>query len=270
MYRQLLKDMDEIFDPDFFSEKVMREITATYLTSEAQRAEDIILYKLLSHIENGSYVDVGCADPNRNSVTRLFYMKGWRGLNIDPRPEVMALYPKERPEDINLCIAVSDKTGHLPFWINGELSTFDESTVERLGKDNFTPATVEVSTLNNLLDAYCRKPIHFLKIDVEAHEAEVLGGLDLKKYRPYVLAVESTLPMTTTPSYESWESVLFKNDYQFFMQYSINRFYIAKEKADEITGNFHKNLITPFIYRKHMRQLMRIYRALRKFHNAET
>ena len=38
--------------------------------------------------------------------------------------------------------------------------------------------------------------------------------------------IESTAPLTTRPTYSSWEYILLNNGYSFIYQYSINRFYI--------------------------------------------
>jgi len=52
--------------------------------SYAQYNEDIILLALLYDVEKGFYVDVGANYPVIDSVTKLFYQHGWRGINIEP------------------------------------------------------------------------------------------------------------------------------------------------------------------------------------------
>ena len=52
--------------------------------SYAQNYEDVMLWRALQHVENGFYVDVGANDPTVDSVTKAFYDRGWRGLNIEP------------------------------------------------------------------------------------------------------------------------------------------------------------------------------------------
>ena len=47
--------------------------------------------------------------------------------------------------------------------------------------------------------------IHFMVIDTEGTEADVLAGLDLTRWRPWILVVEATHPRTPTPSHEAWE-----------------------------------------------------------------
>ena len=54
------------------------------LVSYAQHGEDIVLWRAFRNQKTGTYVDVGAFDPTYDSVTRLFYERGWRGINIDP------------------------------------------------------------------------------------------------------------------------------------------------------------------------------------------
>ena len=58
-------------------------------------------------------MDVGANDPDQNSVTKLFYLAGWRGINIEPNPDMIELLEKNRPEDTNLKVGISDKPGTL-------------------------------------------------------------------------------------------------------------------------------------------------------------
>ena len=66
--------------------------------SYAQNGEDIVLARGL-RADAGFYVDIGAFDPHVDSVTKLFYERGWRGINVDPVPEVIALFERDRPRD---------------------------------------------------------------------------------------------------------------------------------------------------------------------------
>ena len=204
------------------------------IISYTQEAEDIILWKLLSHVEKGYYVDIGCYDPESGNVTKIFYDKGWRGINCDALPYIMDKYKSARPDDTNLNMGVSDIEGELDFYTRQGLSTFDPSTVERLGRNNFKIIKIKVKPLNNILQDFDAKEIHFLKIDVEHFEAKVLAGVDLVRYRPWVICVEATLPCTTIPCHQEWESKIINSGYKFYTQGRVNRYYIAQEKYEEL------------------------------------
>lgn len=52
--------------------------------SYAQNYEDVMLHRALKGVEKGFYIDVGANDPVQYSVTKAFYERGWRGINIEP------------------------------------------------------------------------------------------------------------------------------------------------------------------------------------------
>lgn len=230
-------------------EKTLNALKKSCLVSYAQEFEDIILYRMLHDIQHGFYVDVGCGHPQNISVTKFFYERGWRGMNIDPRAGIIDLYAKERPEDINLNIAVSNQARSLNFYEWGDMSTFDYDNVRRLGEDKFKkPVLLELKTLTQVFDeALPDRIISFLKIDVEKHEKEVLQGLDLNRYRPLAIAIESTLPCTSTACYHEWEHILNDNAYKIIYEGGINRYYAPREQYDRISANMANCRIQPFI-----------------------
>ncbi|MDL2307138.1 FkbM family methyltransferase [Desulfovibrio sp. OttesenSCG-928-C06] len=245
------------------SPRVDVSVQNRYLISDAQLGEyeDMILYRFLHNVENGFYVDVGCSDPLFMSVTNFFYSRGWSGINVDPRPEAMHKYDGVRSRDINCCLALSSENATKPFWVckNGNLSTMDKDTVERLIKFPpngnalyFIETSMDARTLTSLLDEH--RPdgdIHFLKVDVEKHEKEVLQGMDFNKYRPWMLVVESTLPTTHVPCFEEWEHLITDFGYDFIMQQGINRYYISHEKKEELIAACVNQKLQPFLPRAH-------------------
>src|ERR1700726_1466588 len=79
----------------------------------SQDGEDMILRRLFERQKSGFYVDVGAHHPYRFSNTCYFYRRGWRGINIDPNPEAIAAFRRDRPHDINVCVGVSEEAGEL-------------------------------------------------------------------------------------------------------------------------------------------------------------
>nr|WP_244600274.1 FkbM family methyltransferase [Afipia felis] len=61
------------------------------IVSYSQNLEDILLHRALCHVECGFYIDVGANDPVIDSVTKLFYDAGWRGVNVDPNQHFIDL-----------------------------------------------------------------------------------------------------------------------------------------------------------------------------------
>ena len=69
--------------------------------SYAQNFEDVMLWRALKHVEFGFYVDVGANDPEVDSVTKLFYDNGWRGVNVEPVTQWYEKLHRERSRDVN-------------------------------------------------------------------------------------------------------------------------------------------------------------------------
>lgn len=221
--------------------------------SYAQNFEDVILWRVLKHIRNGFYIDVGANDPETDSVTKAFYDKGWCGLNLEPVDEWYNKLENERPRDINLKIFAGSQKGNIDFYTiaNTGLSTCDESIAKRHEKDlavEVVKTNVPVDTLTAIISHHEISTINFLKIDVEGAEKEVLLGIDLESIRPWIILVESTLPLTTIDTNIEWEEILVSANYCLAYSDGLNRFYLAREKQELLESfryppNFFDNFI---------------------------
>jgi FkbM family methyltransferase len=104
------------------------DVLARKKISFAQNQEDLLLDRALGK-PNGFYVDVGANDPEIDSVTKLFYDRGWRGINIEPNPVPFRRLAARRPRDINLNVGASNTAGELTFYTVPEgdgWSTFNQ------------------------------------------------------------------------------------------------------------------------------------------------
>ncbi len=205
--------------------------------SYAQNFEDVMLWRALKDIENGFYIDVGAAWPDTDSVTKAFYDHGWTGINIEPNPSFIDQYAKKRPKDINLQVAVSNESGvaELYFIDDTGLSSLDKSIAESHTDAGFksTPSEVKLTTLSNICKEHAQeREIHFLKVDVEGFEKNVLISNNWSKYRPWIVVAEATLPLTQEENYDEWEPILIESGYIFVYADGLNRFYIAKEHLE--------------------------------------
>src|SRR5215207_3271493 len=97
------------------------------VSSYAQEGEDLVLRRLFEERTTGFFVDVGAHHPRRFSNTYLFYRAGWRGINVEPNPDLTPLFARERPRDVTLQLGVSDVPGMLTYFRfnDGALNTFD-------------------------------------------------------------------------------------------------------------------------------------------------
>ena len=203
--------------------------------SYAQNFEDVVLARVLADVQIGAYIDVGAQDPRMDSVTCAFYERGWRGINVEPVAHWHALLALARPGDTTACVAAGAREGTLHFFEVGDsgLSTASAEFAARHRAAGFSVVEREVPV--RTLDALCAEAgldeAHFLKIDVEGAEAEVLRGISLDRLRPWVVLVEATEPNTRVSRHAEWESLLLDRDYRFAYGDGINRYYLADEHA---------------------------------------
>lgn len=224
------------------------------MTWFAQNGEDRKLEFMLGEKNDGFYIDVGAWDPSIHSVTKHFYDKGWRGINVEPVAIYHELLERERPCDINVRAACGDLNGYRDFHVvhDSGLSTFDagnaRAAVRREGFD-VDVVRVTVLTLADICENYVPREatleaysgvgpriggnardcphiaIDFLKIDVEGWERQVVAGADWERFRPKILCIEATQPMTEIPTHDAWEPLLEQAGYSFIVFDGLNRFY---------------------------------------------
>lgn len=205
--------------------------------SHSQNLEDVMLFKALRHIDAGTYVDVGAWHPQLHSVTKLFYDCGWSGINVEPAPKLCKLLQSRRPRDINLNLAVGRQAGEMEFFEVGYtgLSSLGAASVDlgrKLGFSKSRRYQVQVRSMAQIFEMHLAgREVHFLKIDVEGFEADVLAGFDWRTNRPWILVVEAVQPGSHEPAWE-WEPVILNAGYQFVWFDGLNRFYVRNENPE--------------------------------------
>jgi FkbM family methyltransferase len=211
--------------------------------SYAQNFEDIMLRRALGHVIKGHYLDIGAGEPDADSVTLAFYKAGWRGTNVEPLTGPYSRLVTDRPHDLNLNLAVGSAIGEAVLYVVGAesgLSTLDATFAERYASEGWPieERRVPVTTLANLCSNYSESEIHFLKIDAEGAELDILEGADFAQWRPWIVLIESTLPNSQITAHEVWEDILTRSRYEFCYFDGLNRFYISEEMAPSLRSAF--------------------------------
>lgn len=196
-------------------------------TTYAQHGEDTRLWSYFDGKKNGHYIDIGANDPVIDSVSKSFYDAGWRGINVEPLVGHATALRKAQPKSKTVQCAIGEDTRFGCFmYYDPErpgLTTLDAENAQRLG----LPVRLETRTvtLANLCDAFAKWPIDWMKIDVEGWERQVIASGDWERFRPTIVVVEATVPMTDTPSHEEWEPLLLAADYELVDFDGLNRWY---------------------------------------------
>ncbi|MCU1431586.1 MAG: FkbM family methyltransferase [Actinotalea sp.] len=209
--------------------------------SYAQNREDVVLWRALGDVARGRYVEVGANHPTDDSVSKAFYDRGWSGITVEPVPYFADLQRAQRPRDHLVQAAVTDSpdTEITLHTVPGTgLSTIvDEVSDRHAGAGiEHLDVTVPAIRLDDVLTKagwVPEEPIHFMLVDVEGAEDEVLRSIDLRVWRPWVLVVESTAPNSTVSTHESWEPDVLAAGYDFRLFDGLSRFYVSRERAAE-------------------------------------
>ena len=85
--------------------------------SYAQNLEDVVLDRVFAGVDDGIYVDVGGGHPVADNVSFYFYLKGWRGLVVEPQANLASAYAAIRPRDSVVAHLAGRTDGEIDFHV---------------------------------------------------------------------------------------------------------------------------------------------------------
>ncbi|MGF6792145.1 FkbM family methyltransferase [Paraburkholderia sp. 35.1] len=102
-------------------------------------------------------------------------------------PVKIETFSLARSGDVNVCAAVSNE--------KQLKEVYNFSVAAAKVQKPISVRTVETTILNDVLEhtPYADQEIDLLSIDVEGHDYEVLRSIDISRYKPKIIIVESTL-----------------------------------------------------------------------------
>lgn len=168
---------------------------------------DLKLRPYLSKIQQGFFVEAGANNGISQSNTLYFEKNfGWRGILIEPIPDLADKCKANRPKSIveNYALVSNDfkenainmRYCNLMSVVKGGMKTKEEEDEHiKNGSELKNIETYEidvpVSTLSNILEKNSIKKVDFISLDVEGYELEVLKGFDFKKWQPSYILIEA-------------------------------------------------------------------------------
>jgi FkbM family methyltransferase len=185
---------------DYFKSKIAMFPALQYRQSFAKDFLDQRLDPFIGK-KGGFFIEAGANDGISQSNT-LYFEKylGWKGILVEPVPELAALCRTRRPRSSVEEVALTSKqdAGTLEITIAGLMSTTtgafsgnsEYSAVKHLERaalssspDSRSTKTIEVATktLSQIIEDHGCPDIDLLSLDVEGYEEEALKGLDLNK-----------------------------------------------------------------------------------------
>jgi FkbM family methyltransferase len=203
--------------------------------SYAQSYEDVRLWRALGHIQDGCYLDVGAQHPIIDSVSNLFYLAGWRGAHVEPVSAYAAALREGRPDEPVFELALG-QPGTITFYEFPEtgISTGVAEIAHMHNAAGFAVRLKEVPVvpLSKIFADLGAKDIHWMKIDVEGMEADVIRSWGKASTKPWVLVIESLHPSTRKPTQGEWLDLVLRRGYAEVAFDGLNRYFVAEEHGD--------------------------------------
>lgn len=201
--------------------------------SHAQNFEDVLLRRALREVSVGAYLDIGAHDPEVDSVSLAFYTAGWRGIHVEPIPAYAARLRECRPDEQVVEAAVTDTPGPITFYELSGLSTGRPDIALHHAEQGHHAREILVPTvrLAELLDLG-PDDLHWLKIDVEGMEADVLRSWGASPARPWVLVIESTYPNSQEHQQHLWIGEVLDRGYEEVFFDGLSRYFVHAGRGE--------------------------------------
>lgn len=205
-------------------------------TFRAQHGEDRWLDDFFGHTRRGFFVEVGAYDGVNLSNTYHFEQLGWTGILVEPDPKKAANCRASRPGSKTCeCAAVgSPEVSEITFFQvedGGVFSTtkLTDDHARRITNMGLAPAPMRVAakTLDAILEEAGAPAVDFVSIDVEGAELEVLGGFDIRRWRPAVVVIESNTKFRLPAVRDYFVS----HGYAFHHSIDVNDFYLRVDSG---------------------------------------
>ena len=152
--------------------------------------------KLMPYLNfrHGFFIEAGANDGVTQSNT--YYLEkalGWHGILIEPLPRLFSMCKKNRPNSTvyNCALVSPEKEGTAVTICETEPAGLLSKIVEGDKIPDGIATAIRGKTLTSVLSETFPKKIDFFSLDVEGYEIPVLNGLDLSKFKPKFILVET-------------------------------------------------------------------------------
>jgi len=183
---------------------------ATYYGQHLQ--DEFLEQNIFCGFRNGYFVDVGAHDGITINNTYFFEKeRGWRGILVEPLPNVYKDLVKNRPNAMTLNVAIDDMDGTTDFIMNTGYTEMlsgiqrhyapehNERLKSELSSQGGSSTVVPIVTrrLQSIFDEHKVQHVHLLSIDVEGAEFPVIQSIDFDKVFIDVIVFEANYSSQT-------------------------------------------------------------------------
>jgi len=200
----------------------------------------------------GYFAEVGANNPFDLSQSWHLAQKGWKGILVEPIPELCESLRTHRSESIVVQAACgsphAEPTALFTVAKDSGKSTLSSDFLDKRSSVD-SQITVQVKTLDNILSSESVDSIDFVSIDVEGTQYDVLQGFDLQRWKPRLLLVEDHLLNTKT------HKLIEEQQYQLVKRTLFNNWYIPCDATKPATGSGEDNILKGKLRRIPIRNL---------------
>jgi FkbM family methyltransferase len=214
--------------------------------SYSQCGEDIIADYFFESIgiSKPRYLDIGANQPVKGNNTYLFYLKGARGVCIEPDISLIQVLNKSRPDDLVIHAGISTSVsseadfyffdGHYNAW--NTFSKEDADKKQRESGINYKQTKVKLDTVENIIKANNLGHINFISLDVEGLDLQILKSIDFSTIRPELICVETIeFSMNNTINKNSEiMSFMLTQGYHVYADTNLNTFFCRNDLFKKI------------------------------------
>ncbi len=168
--------------------------------SYSQVGEDRILEFLFHNlqIKYPTYLEIGTNHPVKGNNTFYFYLRGSKGVLVEPDPYYHNVIRSIRKQDkLYTCGIALNEAKEADFYIYPKKysgwNTFSDEEVAVRKKEgiNYEKCVkVPLRNVNSILEENFSSPPDFLGIDVEGLDEEIVRSYDFDKFAPKVICIE--------------------------------------------------------------------------------
>jgi FkbM family methyltransferase len=244
---------------DYPSQPVFLRQTVPPQASYANCQEDLEVLAFFGS-EAGTFVEAGANHPVKCSQTYLLEQKGWRGVLIEPNPELAKLCRELRPSSRTFACALVEPGGpdKVRMRIPGRSSAaaaIVETSTKVLDEDAFIECPAR--TLDKVLQESGIERMDYFSIDLEGYEVKALMGFSWKRWRPRLLSIEDHCENLDTHRYVSAQG------YRLVRRIGDNHWYVPSDTPFPVSFADRLEFVRKLYLSSPFRKLRRLLRGLR-------
>lgn len=209
--------------------------------SFSQCGEDIIIdfiFSTILKIKTPSYIDIGAHHPFYLSNTYYFYLKGSKGICVEPDPYLFRAIKQQRPNDICLNVGVgTDGNIDADFYVMSTktLNTFSQKDalryVSECNQKIEQKIKMKLVSVNEIISKNLNVAPNFISLDVEGMDFEIIKSFDFNRYRPEVFCIETLTYSETNNAAKIMSIIEFMKSKSYFVyaDTNINTIFVDKK-----------------------------------------